>query len=69
MRILLTVILLALSCQPVEHHQPKFFVSPAGDDLWSGQLSEPNRDKSDGPFRTLEQARQAVRDYRDSRPT
>lgn len=38
-----------------------FYVSPQGSDDWSGTLSEPNPKKSDGPFATLERARDAVR--------
>lgn len=39
----------------------QFFVSPDGNDAWSGQLPEPNADRSDGPFATLEQAQHALR--------
>jgi len=38
-----------------------FFVSPAGSDQWSGTHFEPNGAKTDGPFATLEKARDAVR--------
>jgi len=38
-----------------------FFVSLSGNDSWSGKLSAPNADKTDGPFATLEKAREAVR--------
>jgi hypothetical protein len=41
--------------------QADFYVSPMGNDAWSGNLPEPNQDKSDGPFATLERARNAVR--------
>jgi hypothetical protein len=36
-------------------------VSPLGDDHWQGQLPAPNADRSDGPFATLEGARDALR--------
>lgn len=39
----------------------QLFVSPEGDDRWSGQLPEPNTTGTDGPFATLERARDAVR--------
>jgi hypothetical protein len=39
-----------------------FFVSPRGNDTWSGKLADPG--DSDGPFATLERARQAVRELR-----
>lgn len=38
-----------------------FFVATNGNDGWSGRLSQPNADKSDGPFATLTRARDAVR--------
>ena len=39
-----------------------FYVAPGGADTWSGKLSEPNAERSDGPFATLERARDAVRE-------
>ncbi len=33
-----------------------FYVSPSGNDAWSGTLAEPNKDASDGPFLTLAKA-------------
>jgi regulation of enolase protein 1 (concanavalin A-like superfamily) len=41
-----------------------FFVSPKGNDNWSGTLSEPNQTGSDGPFATIERARRAVRELK-----
>jgi len=38
-----------------------FYVSPQGNDSWTGKLAEPNTAGTDGPFRTLERARKAVR--------
>ncbi len=38
-----------------------FFVSTDGNDAWSGTLPEPNETNTDGPFATLEQARDAIR--------
>jgi hypothetical protein len=40
------------------------FVSTVGNDKWSGSLAAPNAAKSDGPFATLEAARDAVRDLK-----
>ncbi len=37
-----------------------FYVSPAGNDLWSGTLPEPNNTGTDGPFASLERAQKAV---------
>lgn len=41
-----------------------FYVSPLGNDRWSGTLSEPSSDNSDGPFLTIERAQKAVRDLK-----
>lgn len=38
-----------------------FYVSPQGKDSWSGRLQTPNTDKTDGPFATLERARDGIR--------
>jgi len=38
-----------------------FYVSARGRDTWSGKRARPNADGSDGPFATLEAARDAVR--------
>jgi hypothetical protein len=40
------------------------YVSPQGDDRWSGKLAEPNTAGSDGPFATLELARDAIRELK-----
>lgn len=39
-----------------------FYVSPNGDDAWSGRLAEPRG--NDGPFATIVRARDAVRQWR-----
>jgi len=39
----------------------KFYVSPSGNDTWTGQLNQTNEDNNDGPFATLEGARNAIR--------
>ncbi|GAG52657.1 unnamed protein product, partial [marine sediment metagenome] len=38
-----------------------FYVAPNGDDAWSGRLATPNYAGSDGPFATVERARDALR--------
>ncbi len=45
------------------------FISPGGNDAWSGRLAEPNADRTDGPYATLERARQAVQEMRVTEPT
>ena len=38
-----------------------FYVSPVGNDAWSGTLAAPNAQRTDGPLGTLSAARDAVR--------
>lgn len=38
-----------------------YYVSPGGNDSWSGKQATPNLLKTDGPFATLERARDAIR--------
>lgn len=39
----------------------RLYVSPQGNDAWSGRLSTPNAARTDGPFATLERARDEIR--------
>ena len=39
----------------------RFFVSPKGNDRWSGRRAAPNKAGDDGPFATIEAAQKAVR--------
>jgi hypothetical protein len=39
------------------------YVSPTGDDTFTGLLAEPNTDRSDGPVKTIEQAQRVARSY------
>lgn len=39
----------------------RYFVSPDGDDAWSGTLLSANKEKSDGPFKTIVRARDTIR--------
>ncbi|NOZ23904.1 MAG: hypothetical protein GXP25_22735 [Planctomycetes bacterium] len=39
----------------------ELYVATNGNDAWSGKLAEPNADKTDGPFATLERARDEIR--------
>lgn len=41
-----------------------FFVSPKGNDQWSGTLDAPNAAKTDGPFATITRAKSAVRELK-----
>lgn len=63
--ILLFVILIQL---PVfaqgEVREVVYYVSINGNDNWSGALAEPNTEGTDGPFATLQQARDAIRELK-----
>lgn len=41
-----------------------FYVSPSGNDNWSGKLAEPNKNGTDGPFATIAKAQSAVKDLK-----
>ena len=43
----------------------KFYVAVNGNDAWSGKRAAPNGGKTDGPFATLEKARDAVRQLKE----
>lgn len=55
-RPLLILVLGMLPLVAAEH-----FVSPQGNDAWSGLLAAPNADHTDGPYRTLPKARATAR--------
>jgi hypothetical protein len=44
-----------------------FYVSNTGNDKWSGTLPAPNAKSNDGPFATIEQARDAIRKLRSKK--
>lgn len=51
--------LLTFGCAETE--TVNFYVSPNGNDSWSGTLPAPNTQRSDGPFKSLTRARDAIR--------
>ncbi|HUT95129.1 MAG TPA: right-handed parallel beta-helix repeat-containing protein [Thermoguttaceae bacterium] len=51
----------ASAAQAGQEPTADFYVSPAGNDAWSGTLAEPKPDGSDGPLATLQGARDAIR--------
>ena len=63
------ILLIALKClsgtfvgaQQTTEYYADFFVSTTGKDIWSGKLTEPNAEKTDGPFATIKRAKEAVR--------
>ena len=58
--VLLSVLTLTLSLRAAT----TVYVSPHGSDAWSGQLAQPNDQKTDGPVATLARARDVVRERR-----
>ncbi len=50
--------------QPVRGRTERLtlYVSPAGNDAWSGRLGEPNADGTDGPLATIQKARDVIRE-------
>lgn len=54
------VLLTAATCNG-ETAKADFYVATSGSDRWSGTLATANTQRTDGPFRTLERARDAVR--------
>ncbi len=48
-----------------EDHEKIFYVSNSGNDNWSGSIDVPNSTATDGPFATLERARDVARDFRN----
>jgi hypothetical protein len=53
-----------MSSQPFASHD--LYVSPQGNDRWSGRLPEPNTAGTDGPLATLAKARDAVRELKQA---
>jgi len=61
-------LLFICSSIPMSASQADFHLSPDGNDSWTGKLREANSDQSDGPFATLEKARNAVRELKAKAP-
>ena len=54
-------VVLISTAQNASNPKANFYVSVQGSDNWSGTLASPNAQGTDGPFATLERARDAVR--------
>lgn len=57
---LLVIVFSILQIPLLAGSQTTFFVSPFGNDEWSGKFSDPVNNKRDGPFRTIEKAKQSI---------
>ncbi len=56
--ILISILTVAAQCA---NSGGRLYVSPSGNDSWTGKMPAANTDNSDGPFKTLERARQEIR--------
>ncbi len=62
MRLLVVAALVSVWAMTVGAQAPlAFYVAPNGNDQWSGHRPFPNAQRTDGPFATLERARDAIR--------
>lgn len=68
-RTIYSLLLMLLSLNVYSSETADFYLSPNGSDSWSGTLATVNEDKSDGPFATLERARDAVRALKKRKST
>lgn len=59
--LIVTVCVLTAGIGRAQEKPASLFVAQNGNDAWSGTLSEPNQAGTDGPFKTLEHARDALR--------
>ncbi len=65
MRLMLAAVLIMLSLVSAGAvAETVYYVSPTGNDAWSGTLAAPNAAATDGPFATLAGARDAIRKAR-----
>jgi len=64
---LIALVIFSLFCI---HHAGAvtLYVSPDGNDLWSGQAAQPNKEQTDGPLASLSGARDASRHLKTKRP-
>ncbi len=60
--------LVCLSAPAAGPGETTLYVSPAGNDAWSGTRSAPTAGRKDGPFATLARARDAIRELKAKGP-
>lgn len=65
---LLLCLSMSLFCVEPLQASANFYVSTSGSDAWSGSLDAPNTDGDDGPFASLERARDAVLSLKKQQP-
>ena len=68
--IIILMLIVGFACSSskiVSEKQADFYVSTQGSDKWSGTLAIPNAEGTDGPFATLEHAKNAVQDLKKNK--
>ena len=60
-RVVLAAALMLAACGALAEDGVFVFVSPSGNDAWSGRTADPNADTTDGPVATLARARDLLR--------
>lgn len=58
--------LLMFTCAAAQAESLRLYVATNGSDSWSGRLAAPNRKRTDGPFATLERARDEIRSLKSA---
>ncbi|MFZ5517578.1 MAG: right-handed parallel beta-helix repeat-containing protein [Candidatus Zhuqueibacterota bacterium] len=62
---LLSLTLLVAFCSPLRNEKTiTLYISPFGNDAWSGALDRPNETNSDGPLATFHQASERIRELK-----
>lgn len=64
MKLIKISIIIAALCLSTVVMGSELYVNPKGNDAWSGKLKSPNERLTDGPFKTLERAKQAIRELK-----
>ncbi len=62
--IILGLMLIVTSLMCSADIKPAIYISPTGNDKWSGKIAQANAAKTDGPVATLERARDLVRELK-----
>ena len=67
MKSLISLLLLLVTPSALNAQSADFYVAPNGSDQWSGTSANPDEVKSEGPFATLQRARDAVRNLKKTK--
>ncbi|ESS74101.1 hypothetical protein MGMO_4c00130 [Methyloglobulus morosus KoM1] len=67
MKYIFGFLIIAVLCFVPAAMATDYYVNPKGNDSWSGTLKKPNVKLTDGPFKTLERAKLAIRTLKKSK--